>query len=278
MRNKGFTLIELLVVVAIITILAAILFPVFATAREKARQTSCASNQKQLALAFVQYSQDYDEILPMGSTNVGTGWAVQLYPYVKSNGVYHCPDDNSPQGGLVSYAYNPNVTPLQTNGKILPISKYNSPSKTIMLTEVNTVAGYLLCGNAVLPSSTTPETASSIANGLVGVSAFGYTYNLAGTCAHLATGALSGESPTVYSGSPGDNSRHTDGSNYAFADGHVKWMRGSVVSAGNNATTNSPPSQDTVNSAFTGGNAASTDYSGNGLYTNTPFAATYSVY
>jgi len=62
--RKGFTLIELLVVIAIIAILAAILFPVFARAREKARQTSCLSNMKQIGLAFMMYTQDYDETLP----------------------------------------------------------------------------------------------------------------------------------------------------------------------------------------------------------------------
>jgi prepilin-type N-terminal cleavage/methylation domain-containing protein len=61
--KRGFTLIELLVVIAIIAILAAILFPVFAKAREKARQTSCLSNCKQIALACLQYAQDYDETL-----------------------------------------------------------------------------------------------------------------------------------------------------------------------------------------------------------------------
>src|SRR5678816_1355375 len=62
--RKGFTLIELLVVIAIIAILAAILFPVFARAREKGRQASCMSNLKQLGMALVQYSQDYDETHP----------------------------------------------------------------------------------------------------------------------------------------------------------------------------------------------------------------------
>src|SRR6476619_7261623 len=63
-KSKGFTLIELLVVIAIIALLAAILFPVFARARENARKSSCANNLKQLALGFLQYTQDYDETLP----------------------------------------------------------------------------------------------------------------------------------------------------------------------------------------------------------------------
>src|SRR5437867_3596943 len=71
--RTAFTLIELLVVIAIIAILAAILFPVFAQAREKARQTSCLSNAKQLGLALQMYTQDYDEVVP---TNGGITAAV----------------------------------------------------------------------------------------------------------------------------------------------------------------------------------------------------------
>jgi len=91
--RKAFTLIELLVVIAIIAILAAILFPVFAKAREKARQTSCINNCKQLGLAFMQYIQDNDEKFP-NSINYGSDWAQHIYPYVKSTGVYQCPDDS----------------------------------------------------------------------------------------------------------------------------------------------------------------------------------------
>src|SRR6187549_594984 len=84
----GFTLIELLVVIAIIAILAAILFPVFAQAREKARQTACLSNEKQLVLGVLQYVQDYDEVFPSRSRDginwIPAGWASITYPYVKS--------------------------------------------------------------------------------------------------------------------------------------------------------------------------------------------------
>src|SRR5579859_6093805 len=99
-RKNAFTLIELLVVIAIIAILAAILFPVFAQAREKARAISCLSNMKQLGLAFLQYQQDYDESMPVpyyfifNPPTMGAqgGWGGGIYPYVKSSGVYACPD------------------------------------------------------------------------------------------------------------------------------------------------------------------------------------------
>src|SRR5579883_2154818 len=88
LHKRGFTLIELLVVIAIIAILAAILFPVFARAREKARQISCLSNEKQLGLAYMMYVQDYDETFvfgdPSGGKGAGSGWASSIYPYVKS--------------------------------------------------------------------------------------------------------------------------------------------------------------------------------------------------
>jgi prepilin-type N-terminal cleavage/methylation domain-containing protein/prepilin-type processing-associated H-X9-DG protein len=102
-QRRGFTLIELLVVIAIIAVLAAILFPVFARAREMARRTTCASNLHQLGLAVAQYLQDYDERFPSGQNWHGTtpavdkfyylGNRVQLMPYVKSEAVWHCPDD-----------------------------------------------------------------------------------------------------------------------------------------------------------------------------------------
>src|SRR5579863_7373346 len=112
---RGFTLIELLVVIAIIAILAAILFPVFAQAREKARQTSCVSNEKQILLAIMQYTQDYDESYPLGEAgtthwdgNINTddqaqGIENEIDPYIKAgvtwgrerkSSVWNCPDDN----------------------------------------------------------------------------------------------------------------------------------------------------------------------------------------
>src|SRR3712207_8184107 len=96
-RQPGFTLIELLVVIAIIAILAAILFPVFAQVREKARQTQCLSNLKQLATTFSLYVQDYDETFPPlgyrsqeNGTPCFTSISHVISPYQKSTGVWRC--------------------------------------------------------------------------------------------------------------------------------------------------------------------------------------------
>jgi prepilin-type N-terminal cleavage/methylation domain-containing protein/prepilin-type processing-associated H-X9-DG protein len=99
MRTKGFTLIELLVVIAIIAILAAILFPVFARAREKARQTSCLSNLKQLGQSSRMYSQDYDGYVVPSSTGGPVFWYEILYPYVKNVQVYYCPSGQYQNAG-----------------------------------------------------------------------------------------------------------------------------------------------------------------------------------
>ncbi len=113
----GFTLIELLTVIAIIAVLAAILFPVFARAREKGRQAACLSNLRQIGLAVIEYEQDYDDLLPgcpylkqtLGYRNwlpatawppsdPRTGWAaIVLNPYIKSGGIWTCPSvDGTP--------------------------------------------------------------------------------------------------------------------------------------------------------------------------------------
>ena len=144
---KGFTLIELLVVIAIIAILAAILFPVFARAREKARQASCLSNVKQLALAMLMYTQDYDEILPIaigGRPDLSYWWSIMelVEPYVKNRQIWLCPSD--PQGsvdfsafpGLHRYSYVWNkaafayMVPGMPPAKVTSLAEIPYPSET----------------------------------------------------------------------------------------------------------------------------------------------------
>jgi len=107
-KQHGFTLIELLVVIAIIAILAAILFPVFGRAREKARQTSSASNCRQLSLAVSMYVQDSDETYPKADHSATSYWPQLLLPYMKNKDILRCPSLrtnpaclNPPAGDLV---------------------------------------------------------------------------------------------------------------------------------------------------------------------------------
>ena len=117
MQRKGFTLIELLVVIAIIAILAAILFPVFAKAREKARQSSCMSNVKQLMLAVMQYTQDYDEMTQIGWNAASGSWnsftTGRIIPYIKNTQIFICPSGpskTSPAYGIHSQWFSGGVS------------------------------------------------------------------------------------------------------------------------------------------------------------------------
>jgi prepilin-type N-terminal cleavage/methylation domain-containing protein len=177
--KKGFTLIELLVVIAIIAILAAILFPVFAKAREKARQTSCLSNLKQIGLAFQGYIQDYDEKFPMQLVGQGYGtgayklaaagepgsiftvsdggsgsmpncgfymsWMDLIYPYVKNTQLFRCP---SGVGGVTpSYGYN---RALASNGGTaggIALGTVTTPAQCNLALDYPTIYNYANIGD-----------------------------------------------------------------------------------------------------------------------------------
>lgn len=192
--RKGFTLIELLVVIAIIAILAAILFPVFARAREKARQTSCLSNVKQIMLGLMMYAQDYDETFIPGAAPTATAeWHNLLEPYVKSAQIFVCASqssnvrsDNLGYGWNYQefgYAYSSNGT-----GWCTPLAAIDAPAETIVIGDNEDV------GARASQSSW----------------AFRFLYKRGGALIPL---------------------RHNGGGNMGFADGHAKWYNASALNA-----------------------------------------------
>ena len=130
--RKGFTLIELLVVIAIIAILAAILFPVFARAREKARQTSCLSNLKQLSLGAQMYSQDYDEEVMPCHTDA-TYWNLLIEPYVKNTQLFQCPSKKSAYCG-----YGHNHCNLGWNASV-SLGDVKHPAETVIFCDTGLI-------------------------------------------------------------------------------------------------------------------------------------------
>jgi prepilin-type N-terminal cleavage/methylation domain-containing protein/prepilin-type processing-associated H-X9-DG protein len=215
-RRRGFTLIELLVVIAIIAILAAILFPVFAKARERAMLTTCISNNKQLGVAFVLYTQDSDGRLPywtliglkpsdpaFAAQNLGEStWDVQLYPYVKTKQSYTCPSSKSQyakagsSNPVRSYSFPRNVSGM-------PMNFAPSPTRTVLLMEK---------GNNVLGI-----------HGDATAEFFGQT--VAGATSPIAQHP---DKPGTW-GFP-----HNDGKVFLFLDGHAKWYKGMFAESDEN--------------------------------------------
>ncbi|HEY3330433.1 MAG TPA: DUF1559 domain-containing protein [Capsulimonadaceae bacterium] len=256
MMKRGFTLIELLVVIAIISILAAVLFPVFATAREKARQTSCLSNMKQIGLGYTQYEQDYDELVPCGLSGAGwgLGWAGQVYPYIKSTQVFLCASDST-QTDIISYAVNANTvgytaapnTPLPVS-----IAKMTSPSKTVLLFEVtgcgnNTnnwnVAGYTAWSPGGNGLDSVGGASLNGANGInSGKMLLKYATGLMGNaCLQYVLSPCNRDPSTITAANSfylGLEGRHSGGGVYLMADNHAKFFLPTQVCAGKNTVQN----------------------------------------
>jgi prepilin-type N-terminal cleavage/methylation domain-containing protein/prepilin-type processing-associated H-X9-DG protein len=149
-QRRAFTLIELLVVIAIIAILAAILFPVFAQAREKARQSACLSNMKQVGLALTMYAEDHDDTLPHGditphfnAPNAKPNFLAAIIPYTRNLGIFVCP--SSVNASSVGYNAKENdPTPIsntnyQGNAVVMgrPLAVVPTPADIIYLQENN---------------------------------------------------------------------------------------------------------------------------------------------
>jgi prepilin-type N-terminal cleavage/methylation domain-containing protein/prepilin-type processing-associated H-X9-DG protein len=218
MRKPAFTLIELLVVIAIIAILAAILFPVFAQAREKARQSACLSNCKQIGLAVMMYAEDYDQAYPLYVHAPGHDdwWYEMIQPYIKNKGVFTCPsvrvrkdkapDDFGYNGYGVNYLhvimYGPGWDWTKTPSSQGPkrLAGLSRPADTIMIADAqqnkgaNTGWGWPAIYCIV-----------EYPNGITWHQEVGVD----------KTWALS--------------DRHNEGGSFIFADGHVKWMRRQAV-------------------------------------------------
>jgi len=300
--RKGFTLIELLVVIAIIAILAAILFPVFAKVREKARAISCVSNEKQIGLGLIQYQQDNDETFPSGiytfqaaagASGAGAGWAGTISPYVKSTGVFKCPDDStSQQTPVAGITYYPVSYALNSNAAGQTVATQQAPASTVLLFEVQgavaqiekTDEGASLVPIA-LPVIGTAPPALSLSPAGNGFDVYGNPggnltissgTQLNGLVTKYATGFFPSNPVSTAQGSPnitfvtGATGLHTDGSNFLLGDGHVKFLRASAVSAGENAASSTNP-ENTPNNGQAAGTGSLYNFAGTQQY-----AATFS--
>ena len=249
-RVKAFTLIELLVVIAIIAILAAILFPVFAQVREKARQISCASNEKQLGLAFLQYAEDYDETLPLSNyvnapPATGNGsWDFEVDPYVKGgvnptqsvNGtthksVYTCPDFTgldatnvtSPQFPTLPQPAGQPFKSYVTNLNIMGSLSVTTPTTDQFYKPSDTLAQLIAPASVVLLAEGRGNVLYTTGND---------------TSTDLNPTLFPIENYHDWGNYVSARARHNGGSNYLLADGHVKYFRAPSPNyqAGSNST------------------------------------------
>ena len=225
-KPSAFTLIELLVVIAIIAILASILFPVFARARESARRASCMSNMKNLALAVLMYTQDND-----GKLVAYSGWVSDaspntanwnrfepIQPYIKNHQIQFCPsapryyymDSTSTYNSVYYGQYG--FSSDSTNKKIYcAVVHVYDPGPGINHTTTTAIDSLPNAAQTCMIGETAAgETSTNYTNLGYGISAFGATSNDA-TYGYRV------------------NDRHLEGGNYAYMDGHAKWLKKETV-------------------------------------------------
>ena len=232
-RRSAFTLIELLVVIAIIAILAAILFPVFAQAREKARQTACLSNGKQMATALLMYTQDYDETLPMATYSPWCGlavndfripkWMDMLYPYIKNEAVFTCPSFPGDAANHQKYVYQP-ATCVGARA-----TQYGTYSLNGVYPAMTAVSAHGPAGLALPAISLPADTIFLNEGGDWGVNrnaVTGWTANpvMDKTASPISLRTTIGGQSVIVG-----KMFHSGGMNNVFCDGHAKWLRGEAL-------------------------------------------------
>ncbi len=249
-RSSGFTLIELLVVIAIIAILAAILMPVFARAREKARQASCSNNLKQIGLALMMYAQDYDGLMPgsqvNGPANMSYSWPTVVQPYIKNAQVFVCPSGEQGLGSKTWTAGNGtnsgNYTGVTVNspsrfnqcgdgtsiplGCIVPQLSYgrNFIRTNAWLTPGFTggnKSGYIIGNSTTLaiPESAIEEPATTIHVVDAWANNTDIGNSLRGIIEEVRTDRYRNYTTSKVA------NRHSEGFNALYGDGHVKWVK-----------------------------------------------------
>lgn len=224
LRKAGFTLIELLVVVAIIGMLAALLFPVFGRARENARRSSCQSNLKQIGLGLTQYLQDFDEAFPfygVPSPRIYY-WMDALFPYVKTEMVFDCPSGNWIAGQHERYNYNMNRgTDLYSRGSYgINLAYYNRTPYTMPVSDANTSTFHVTKLSSLASPAGTIWAADSSGTA---------SHRMAWDTSTIPSIAMNGEVPYLVAPiaptTTNTTARHLGTSNVLWADGHVKAMR-----------------------------------------------------